>query len=185
MDDIRLPGDIIGEIVGVAGDVAKTVGGEMQKIGKSATSQIGGSDQSGQSSNITASNVTDASSLKPSGGKKDFSLFSELKAVGKTMGSQIAGGTQPDASTNVNELKKKDEEFSKSEVESIRVKVDQIYKEYAQKKVAEEQKKKEEAMKQHEEKRQKREEIQQLKKLDAPNPAIAKTRAEIKNYGAE
>ena len=184
MDDIRSPGDIVGEIVGAAGNVAKTVGGEIKNIGKSATSQIGGADQSGQSSNIAAADVAGASLQKPLA-DKDFSLLSELKAVGKTMGSQIAGSSKTDAEADVESMKKKDDEFSKSEAEAIRAKVDQIYKEYAQKKVAEEQKKKEEEMRQQEEKRQKREEIQQLKKLDQSNPAVAKTRAEIKNYGAE
>ena len=152
----------------------------MKKAGKTATSQISGSNQAPQQ---TPAAVSGAASSQP--GSRDFSLLSELKKVGQTIGSQVAGSSAQETPADIESLKKKDEEFSKSEAETIRSKVDQIYREHAQKRAAEEQKKKEEALRQMDEKRQKREEINQLKKIEPPNPAVSKTRAEIKNYGAE
>ena len=180
MDDGGSPGELIGEAVGVAGDTVKTIGGELKQIGKSFTSQIGGANQSS-----VQPQAPDSISSK-SGGSKHYSLLDELKKVGQTAGAQISGHTDSAGQDfDIDARKKHDEESSKAEFESIRSKVDQIYREHAQKRAAEEQKKKEEAMKVMEHKKQKREEIQQLKRIEGPNPAVAKTRAEIKNYGAE
>lgn len=181
MDDGRSPGDLIGEAFGAAGDTVKTIGTELKKMGQTATSQIGGANQAANKQ----PQVPDNTSGKPSGGT-NYSLLEELKKVGQTAGSQISGRSDANSQAeDIESLKKKDEEFSKQEGETLRAKIDQIYREHAQKKAAEEKKKKEEAVMEMEKKRQKREEIQQLKKLEPPNPAVAKTRAEIKNYGAE
>lgn len=183
MDDFKSPGEMVGEIGGVAKNTAKTVGGELKSIGKSAISQIGGTNKSSNQS-TTTTQAPDTSSDSSSSGKH-YSLLAELKKVGQTAGSQIFGGQAEKSDEEVSSMKKKDEEFSKTELESIRGKVDQIYREHAQRRAAEEQKKKDQALKEMEEKRRRREEIRQLEKKEPVNPAVAKTRAEIKNYGAE
>lgn len=181
MDGGRSPGSLIGEAIGAVGNTAKTLGDEAKKAGQSAGGQIAGSNQP----SVPKPQAPDTAAPKSSGGKH-YSLLEELKKVGQSAGAQISGHTDSGNQVgDIDSMKKHDDDSSKVEFESIRARVDQIYREHAQKRAAEEQSKREAVLKEQEKKEQKRAEIRQLKKIEPPNPAVAKTRAEIKNYGAE
>lgn len=177
--------DIVEEAVDFAGDIAKSIGGELSKFGKSATSQIGGSqDQTSpsQPSNVKQdSTAAPASASTPGQTDEHFSLMSELKNIAKVAGSQVSG--KHITNEEIAQLNKKDKEFSEAEIVALRAKINKIYQEYEAKKAQE---KKQKEMEVSAQEQKKLVEKQEEKKIDKEtNPAIAKTRAEIKNYGAE
>ncbi|MBI2326690.1 hypothetical protein HYU92_00050 [Candidatus Curtissbacteria bacterium] len=176
MDDSGSGGDITDEVAGIAADVAKGLGGGFKKIGKTAVSQItGAKNQPLQTSQTPKSSG-------PPAQKKDFSLLSEIKKAGQTVGAQITGAAPP-SPIDLGKMQKKDQEFSQQEIEAVRAKVRQIYQEYAARKAQE---RKQAEMVEQKEQEQKGREIEQIKRVKEPiSPQIAKTRAEIKNYGAE
>lgn len=175
MDDVGSRGDIGEEVTGIAADVAKGVAGEFKKIGKTAVSQITGSKTQPLQSSQTLP------SQGPQAQNKDFSLLSEIKKAGQAVGSQITGAAPSMA--DVGKMQKKDQQFSQQEIEAVRAKVRQIYQEHVQKRAQEKQQK---AMVKQKEEQEKAREIEQIKRVAEPlSPQVAKTRAEIKNYGAE
>lgn len=165
--------DDSGSLFDVVGDIAGSVGGELAKIGKSAVGQISGK-------------PTDSKSpVNPSDITKSADSQSEIKKAGQAIGAQITGGGGAQTDAEVAAMAQKDKEFSQAGVDQVRVKVKQIYEEYAAKK-AREQRQQEAAREQQEER--KKLEVEQLKKQERKSPvspAIDKSRAEIKNYGAE
>lgn len=189
MDDSGSRGDIGGEVLDIAGDVVKTIGGELKKLGKTATSQVVGSGQNQKSqpaqdpsTSPTSDNTAVSSDEQGTSFSKQLSLGSEFKKIGSTLGSQITG-SKP-AAPDIADMKKKDKEFSDAETESLRKKIDQIYREHGAK-VAREREQKA-ALAQQAADRKKAEEVRQVKRIkEETNPGVAKTRAEIKNYGAE
>lgn len=110
-------------------------------------------------------------------------FLGELKKIGQTALSQITGsGAQIPTADQVKQLAKKDEQFSKEAQAEIQARIRAIYEEYAAKR------KKHEMIATQQEQQfqeQKKQELDTLKKQEPLSPAIAKTRAEIKNYGAE
>ncbi len=111
-------------------------------------------------------------------------FLDELKKIGQTAVSQVIGN-QPQAPTadDVAKLDKKDQEFKKEAIPEVQARIQEVYEEYAAKR------KKEEMLtrQQSEAVAVQKKELEEVRKkeIDQANPAIAKTRAEIKNYGAE
>lgn len=165
--------DDSGSLLDVVGDIAGSVGGELAKIGKSAVSQIGGKQ-------------TDSPSpVKPSDVAKTGDSPGEIKKAGQAIGAQIMGGGGAQTDAQVAAMAQKDKEFSQAGVDQVRAKVKQIYEEHAARKAREKQE--QEAVREQQEE-QKKLEVEQLKKQEKKspvNPAIDRSRAEIKNYGAE
>lgn len=118
----------------------------------------------------------------------------ELKKFGQTAASQISGHaagtgqpTKPDIakvkSAEIAKMAKADNKFSQVESAKIKAKINQIYQEYAARRAREEKQQKM-VVEQQSEQKKAIEEDQKRQEMDI-NPAITKTRAEIKNYGAE
>lgn len=193
-------GDIIGDIVGAAGDELKKLGqsassqitgsddantkstkssgdqsvvGELKKFGQAVTSQVTGSEPSPNSSSAGLSGA------KISSGD-DHSILGEFKKFGQAASAQISGHQAQQAAA-LAQMTKKDKEFSKKEYDVISAKIKRIYEEYAAKRQKEE--KQGEMVEAQQEKQQKQ--IKEIKKKEMPRADIQKTRAEIKNYGAE
>lgn len=189
-------GDIFSDVVGAAGD-------ELKKFGSSATSQVTGS-KGGQASNssddtsvltqfkkfgqsatsqVTGSQPSDANA-SPTNSKHadyDYSLFGELKKLGQSATSQVSGHEMPISEGDMKAMAKSDEAFSKKESAAVAARIKQIYAQYAAKKSQEE---KQEEMIEKQKEEVKVEQKKEVKKVET-NAAIQKTRAEIKNYGAE
>ena len=117
-------------------------------------------------------------------------FVNELKKIGKTAFSQILGTNPNDQIPGKNELAemaKKDEKFSIEEQAKIHAKIKAVYEEFEAIK-RKKQQEKEAAQEVQEEETKKLEELneERVKEQElAVNPAIEKTKAEIKNYGAE
>lgn len=110
-------------------------------------------------------------------------IADELGKLGKSAASQISPQSQPQSSSDdITQLAEKDKEFSKKEAAVVQGRINRIYQEYAAKRAKEQ---KQQEMVQNQQEIQKDREIQEIKKQQTINPAIAKSRAEIKNYGAE
>ena len=110
----------------------------------------------------------------------------ELKKAGQAAVGQIlgTGGQTPSPSTEeLPEMKKDDKQFSESAQAEVRARIRSIYDEYRARTKKQEMAQ-EEKMAQ-EERAEKVAEANQLRRIKDISPAIAKTRAEIKNYGAE
>lgn len=110
----------------------------------------------------------------------------ELKKIGKTAVSQITGkpGDQQ-SQVSAGDLKTivaSDKKFSKKGEAEVKAKIAQIYQEYALKRAKEQ---KQEQLVQERQEEQRKLEVREIKKQEMADPSIAKTRAEIKNYGNE
>lgn len=109
----------------------------------------------------------------------------ELKKIGKTAVSQVTGKPQDQGTAIVADLKamqKGDRQFSKQGEAEVKAKIAQIYAEYAAKRAKEQ---KQEQLVQERQEEQRKLEVGEIKKQEMADPSIAKTRPEIKNYGAE
>ena len=196
MPDDGDSGGIVEEIVDTAGDVGGAIVSELAKLGKTAASQVTGSEPSLDRHSLSANKQSfstnkqsfSANRTSPkSGGAKqppvstdsDHSILSEFKKFGQTAIGQITGHGQE---ANISAMKKKDDEASRQEYREIKSKIDQIYAQYAARR-AREQKQQELIQVRQEEEQQKQ--LVEIKKKEVPRADIAKTRAEIKNYGAE
>ena len=180
------------------GEVTSGIAGEFSKLGKSVTSQITGSTPKDPSSSTAAKQVTGfgkaitgqlfgskpESTQKAKSTPQPASFLDELKKMGSSVTAQVSGAEDFTAE-QVSQMAKKDEEFSKQESDVLRTRIAKVYEEYQAKKkqIDEEIKSKLTQEEQH----QKEGEVLMQKNEEASfaNPAIAKTRAEIKNYGAE
>lgn len=181
-DDGGDSGGIVGEIVDTLGDVAGAAADELKKFGQSATSQISG--HPSQAAQPTKGDISKVKSAVSGGSAGDETAISEIKDFGKTFLGQITGQVAPSDSSSITKMAKEDKKFSEVESAKVKAKISQIYQEYAAKRDREEQQK-EMLQKQQEEQTKQIEEQKKKQEIDATNPAIAKTRAEIKNYGAE
>lgn len=118
------------------------------------------------------------------------SIVNELKKIGQTAFSQILGTHPTDQIPDKDELAemaRKDEKFSIEEQAKIHAKIKAIYEEFEAMKKKKDQEK-EQVEKVQEEEAKKLEELneERVKEQELTvNPAIQKTKAEIKNYGAE
>ena len=117
-------------------------------------------------------------------------FVNELKKIGQTAFSQLLGTNPSDQipdKDGLTEMAKKDEKFSIEEQAKIHAKIKAIYEEFEAIK-RKKQQEKEAAQEVQEEETKKLEELneERVKEQElAVNPAIEKTKAEIKNYGAE
>lgn len=110
-------------------------------------------------------------------------IAGEFTKLGKSAASQISPQSQPQQSSDdITQLAKEDKEFSKKEAAVVQGNINRIYQEYAAKRAKEQ---KQQEMAQNQQDVQRNAQIEEIKKQQAINPAIAKSRAEIKNYGAE
>jgi len=180
------------------GEVTSGIAGEFSKLGKSVTSQITGSTPKNPADATAVKQVTGFGKAitgqlfgsKPESTQKAKSIpqpasfLDELKKMGRSVTAQVSGAEDL-TGEQVSEMAKKDEEFSKQEADALKARIAKIYEEYrAKKKQMDEEIKSKLAQ---EEQHQKEGEVlmQKNEEVSLNNPAIAKTRAEIKNYGAE
>lgn len=113
------------------------------------------------------------------------STFGELRKFGHTAARQT-GIRQPHLSpTGMASMTSPNDATSEAEAEQIKKKIHAIYEEYEQKRKAKVAQQRQMAATQVEQRKARNFEIEQVKKRENVNPAIAKTRAENKNYGAE
>lgn len=195
MDD---SGGVLGEIGSAVASVAGAVGDELKKFGQSASSQVSGSAPSVQTnrdtsavdqltgfgtsltSQITGSSDTSGDNLrgKKSGKKADLSVIGELSNFAKSAASQVSEGKV------LEEMKASDAEFSEREAGVVRAKIARVYEEHAAKRKQEEEVKKQQEVQVEAQKKQ-TEQLKKTEQNDEVNPAVAKSRAENKNYGAE
>lgn len=175
-------GRILSEITETVGDVAEAAAGELKKFGQSATSQISG--HAGQAGGQPSkADIAKAKNATGGGSPQDRSAIEEVKGFGKSVLDQITGHTDQ-TQGDIAKMAKADNKFSQVESEKIKAKINQIYQEYAAKR-AKEQQQQETLAKQQEEQTKQIVEQKKKEEMVAANPAIAKTRVEIKNYGAE
>lgn len=109
----------------------------------------------------------------------------EVKKIGKTAVSQITGRPQDQnapAASDLKAMQKGDRQFSQKGEAEVKAKIAQIYAEYAAKRAREQ---KQEAAVQQQQEQEKTQVLEQAKKQEVITTPVAKTRAEIKNYGAE
>lgn len=173
-------GGILSDIGETIGDVAGEAAGELKKFGQSAGAQItGGDTRSLQQSkgDIAKANKAVGSS------SSDQTAVDEVKGFGKSFLGQITGHMDA-VGADIAKMAKADNKFSQVESAKIKSKINQIYQEYAAKR-ARDQQQRELVTKQQGGQIKQLEEQQKKESIKAANPAIAKTRAEIKNYGAE
>ena len=171
-DGSNIVSEIVEEAEQVVGDVGKGLIGEFAKLGKSATSQIRGS-TSGASSQPGASGV-----------QKSDSFWDEFKKITQAATGQVRGN--PAANENdIAKAAEADREFSQEAAKEVAQRVKQIYEEYEKKRQQERQQQQAVAIKQEEKTKVELEQMKKFQERQQVNPAIAKTRAEIKNYGAE
>lgn len=135
----------------------------------------------------TSNAVGDVAETTTSAGS---AFVNELKKIGQTAFSQILGTHPTDQIPNKDELAemaKKDEKFSIEEQAKIQAKIRAIYEEFeAMKKKRLQEKEQVEKLQEEEVKKLEELNEERVKEQElAVNPAIEKTRAEIKNYGAE
>lgn len=179
--------DLLGEFTSGITAGASQIGNEFKKVGQTAVSQVTGSVASPPGP-ADEKAIKDAAAKAGIGGANSSgdsnSVWGEFKKLGKSATSQVSGNEDVGQDA-LSKMTKKDKDFSDVEYAAVRAKVKQIYEEYEAKK------KKEEAMlKQQkgvvEEQKKEVEELQQEKKKEEfIDPAIQRSRAEIKNYGAE
>lgn len=155
--------------------VASTGVGEFKKAGKSMFGQVGGNSPGSASQTSAASGKTTP--------HYNYSPKGETKKFGLNILSQVAGTKH--SYSEIEQMQKADEEFSSSAHSQLRDKVNAIYASHSQKQKqeAENRRQQEEQVKQE----RKQQELESRKKSHESweSPAIAKTRAEIKNFGAE
>lgn len=122
-----------------------------------------------------------AREITKQGGK---GLVGELKKVGQAAVGQILGlqGQVP-SEEDLSKMKKEDKQFSQAAEAEVKAKIQAIYDECRTRR--KEQKELEAKKEAEEEEVEKVAEINQLRRTREINPAVDKTRAEIKNYGAE
>lgn len=174
-------GGILSDIAETVGDVAEAAAGELKKFGQSAASQISG--HAGQAGGQPSkADIAKAKSATGGGSPQDQSAIDEVKGFGKSVLGQITGHTEEYG--DIAKMAKADNKFSQVESEKIKAKMNQIYQEYAAKR-AKERQQQEVVKKQQEEQTKKLVEQQKKEEMAVVDPAIAKTRVEIKNYGAE
>lgn len=140
---------------------------QLTGFGKSLTSQITGADTSG--GDLQG---------KKSGKKANFSVLGELSNFAKAATSQVSEGKV------LEEMKASDAEFSEREADVLKAKINRIYEEHAAKRKHEEEVKKQQEVQVEVQKKQ-AEQFKKIEQNDEVNAAIAKSRAENKNYGAE
>lgn len=167
-------GDVVSEIADSVGDVGGAIVDELKKFGKSATSQVTGSEPSADN---TGSKASGAKQTSADPGDDDHSILTEFKKLGQAAMGQVTGHEQAAA---LSAMKKKDDEASKREYTAVSAKIKQVYAQYAAKRAKEQ--KQEEAIEQH---RQQQKQLAEIKQKEEPRADIQRTRAEIKNYGAE
>lgn len=188
----------MGDSDSLIGEVTSGIAGEFSKLGKSITSQVTGSKPKDPATSTAAKQVTGFGKAITSqifGSKPELapkanstppatSFLDELKKMGRSVTAQVSGAEDL-SGEQVSEMAKKDEEFSKQEADALKARIAKIYEEYQAKKkqMDEELKRKLAEKEQHQEEGEKL--MQQNEAASFANPAIAKTRAEIKNYGAE
>lgn len=168
-------GDVVSDIADTAGDVGGSILDELKKFGKSATSQVTGSEPAPDN---TISKASGAKQTSAGTGDEDHSIIGEFKKLGQAAIGQVTGHEQAAA---LLAMKKKDDAASKREYAQVSAKIKQMYQEYAAKKAREQ--RQEEVIKEHRDEQQKQ--LQEIKKKEEPRADIQKTRAEIKDYGAE
>ena len=186
MSDGDGSGSVADKVLDAAGDVGGGIWGEIKKFGQSAGGQL-----SGHQSTVLGNATLSAKLSSPKTGQIPKPSDSGRHTVGdevKLFGQDIIGqitGYQPKPEENLKKLQKADKDFSKQGEAQVQAKIKQIYAEYEAKRQREKQQ--EEAMKAQEEQldEQKKAIEEKQKKEEFINPAIAKTRAENKNYGAE
>ena len=172
-------GGILSDITETIGDVAGAAAGELKKFGQSAGSQItGGDTRSPQQSKGDIAKAQKAVGSSSS----DQTAVDEVKGFGKSFLGQITGHMDA-VGADIAKMAKADNKFSKIESEKIKARINQIYAEHTAKRVREQQQK--EVVENQQEEIKAAQQQQQKKEELGVNPAIAKTRAEIKNYGAE
>lgn len=172
---------ILSEIADVVGDVAGEAADELKKFGQTAGSQISG--QSGQASQQPGSADISKVRTATGGSATEQSAVDEIKDFGKSFLAQITGHTDV-AGGEVAKMAKADNKFSQVESAKVKAKINQIYQEYAAKRAKEQQ---QQTLAKQQQEKEKVVQLQKEKKQEGMDVAIAqaKTRAEIKNYGAE
>lgn len=161
------------QITGGSADTTSPVGDlsakeEAKNFGKSIISQItGGKSPGGQKADVDMHS------------KYQYSITGELSKLAKSATGQVSWNR------DLNDMAKADEDFSKREAEAIKVKIARLYEEHAAKRKQEEEARKQQEIQIEQQKTQMKVQTLEQKKHDFVNPAIARSRAEIKNYGAE
>ena len=173
---------ILSNIGDVVGEVADEAFGELKKFGQSATAQI-----SGHSPQVTGqptkADVAKAKSAISGSPVQDKSAVDDVGDFGKSFLGQITGHVSDVGEEQIAELAKKDSKFSNVESAKVKQKINQIYAQHAAAKAREQQQ--EEVVEEQQEEQEKQLAEEQKKEDLSTNPSVAKTRAEIKNYGAE
>lgn len=180
-DDGDSGGGILGDIADAAGDVGGAIADEFKKLGSSATSQVTGSAPTQTSNNSQSTDdVSILDQLIGTNGKNNSKVHDsagdEVKKFGQSFLSQITGHEVAHE-----QLAKEDDEFSKRESDAIAAKIKQIYAQHVAKR--QQQEKQEEMVEEKQEEQKK--DFEQVRKKEEVRSDIQKTRAEIKNYGAE
>jgi len=174
--------DIVGGFAAGIADGASQIGGEFKKVGNTVVSQVTGSPAPAGSSGDAS--LKDAATRLGTGPGDNNSVWGEFKKMGKSIGSQVSG--DEDVSGGVlSAMTKKDEDFSQTEYAAVRAKVKQIYEEYEAKKKREEAMRVQQTEVVNEQKKEMEELKVEKKKEEFVDPSVQKSRAEIKNYGAE
>lgn len=166
---------IAGAVTETVKGVAGTAGSELKKAGKSMFGQVGGSSSASASQASAASDKTTP--------HYNYSPKGETKKFGLNILSQVAGTKL--SYGEIEQMRQKDEEFSSVAHGQLRDKINAMYANHQQRRrqEAENRQHQEEQVKQ--EKKQHELELRKTSNEPWESPAIAKTRAEIKNYGAE
>ena len=113
-------------------------------------------------------------------------FWDELKKIGQTAASQITGSPQAQMPTanDVAKLSDKDKKFSDAAQAEVQSRIQAIYEEHTARRKKEEMARKQQQA-QIGEQKEKQEELVAKQQKQVPLAAIEKTKAEIKNYGAE
>lgn len=182
----------------LAGEVASGIAGEFSKFGKSLTSQVTGStanntpkaDAGGQIKGFGKAITGQIFGSKPESAQKTksaskpTSFLDELKKLGRSATAQVSGA-EDFTTDQISDMAKKDEEFSKQEADVLRAQIAKIYEEYQAKKKQIDEEVKRKLVGEEVRQKEANELMEKNGEASFANPAIAKTRAEIKNYGAE
>ena len=124
------------------------------------------------------------SSVKSVAGSVAAAVGEELTKVGQTAMGQVTGKTQAPSANEIANLAKQDKNFSKKGEVEVKARINAIYQEYAAK-----QKKAQmgqETQKQQAEQQQEEvAELENQQKSEELNVQVERSKAEIKNYGAE
>ena len=113
-------------------------------------------------------------------------FLGELKKIGQVAVTQITGSpqTQTPTAQDVTKLSDKDKKFSEAAQAEIQARIKAIYEEHAARRRKEEMAKRQQEA-QIEQQEEGRAELAKKQEKSVPLAAIEKTKAEIKNYGAE